>query len=881
MKNKFSSILSFCLSFLFLSPTPSAFALAPQTNLTDVRQYLAQQASQAEEEEKIKRIIQKAHETGKFQILELYSDYTSSAFKDLGGLIPSDESEKLVNFSFLVSGARHLITEDPLYPYKRKPFWKVRIVAIEGLQPDQYHLTEPGQNGEQFLYISWDFAQDLYDRFPLTDEDSERIWPQQLAVQAELAQIMFTAVTEPLLATDIQAKEGVGAHEARLKAKELLAQYGSKEWPLISAQRAQDFIAAHKRLQGSIGEWAAAKMQVPAEGPLRDFSTTQAGKDLQMDYEQHEAIIDTFIQRAAEEGKIEWLSPRSPPALQIKEFLIWLGDQTGHAELPALFEQLLTTPKGDSPTQVKVVYASETNPLPSFQGETIVGHAGDHGIYAFVGDGDDAKLVQQRLVHEFGSRLGFPRGTINPAFERAFAVWRDGLRLGAAIEELVALINQETASAFTVATVMPKTADAQRDYAAAQRDWDKERKQIKQAKKRLGQEARELYFKIATAEQRAFIENLEKASGYSFSEIAAELFRACTFAATHDSTPLERLGNACELLMQIKPRLSNFLKAESAMSEILTWIGTVGGSYELPQPTMPGPSSRIGHLKALTDLLDMASSDTHLEAVVRKLGQFKAVELLLEESAPAGNQIPSICQWVEEKGSRASRFPFVDLAAGSNAIEYPLYVSRTSSREVIMMDQSIFMESLLQETVRQLGVRSFTVLREDVSHFDRVFPPQSIGTLMLRAVGQYVAPRPDWYQGVVQRIVPGGKIVFAIRPMHQAPESMTLDEFLSLLHSMTWAAPHSDHEMIQMLRKVLMQGGEGPWKCYFGHRDSKGNFVKDVAGYDGRGHYSETFIVFENTAKGGVDTIGPDRASPKGPELDTLPRALTRLQAAA
>ncbi len=444
-----------------------SFALAPQSKLHEVEGLLRQDAQLKKSQAQMDSIIKRAFETGRFQMLELYSDMTSADFNqaELGNLIGLADKEKLENYSFLVSGARHYLSEDSLYPYKRQAFQKLRVIAIEGLPSHQYRLSEPGAKGEHFLYIPWALAQKLFERFNESFSADDRQGMED--VQQELAQILFVAVTEPLLAKDLQVKEGLGAMEARAKARMLLSQNGNEQWPLISEEGKQGLLRAQARLTAALSDLEGIFPQswvIPSQSSDRDYSTTASGNDLEMTYEEHETIIDPFIQRAAQEGKITYLSLRSPPAQEIMAFLQWLSERSGRTELPSLFETLLTTPKQDSPTQVKWIYASPTNQLPMFHGETIVGHAGDHGIYAFIGDAEDEQLTTQRVVHEFGARLSLTHKGFNQEFERASAAWQRGKRQGE-MDNLLAMLRQNV-TPFDIPMAMPKTGP--RDYAALQ-----------------------------------------------------------------------------------------------------------------------------------------------------------------------------------------------------------------------------------------------------------------------------------------------------------------------------------------------------------------------------------------------------------------------------
>ncbi len=825
----------------------------------------------------------------RFQVLEERNEF-DIASTEMGDLIDRDDDDAIAKCSALVGGARHVVDWDSQYPYKRT-MERIRFVAIEGFPLDAWYDEGSLSGGFPTIYVSWDMMRAYMDR--VKDDDAPELDltkveddPGLDLAKEELADIFYRLVTEHSLIRDIQVQEDLSPEEAANKARALVESYGDAQHPFFNEEKRNKMMQARGRITrvlSGLDKEVALKTAL-AELPLqsqsqeippglpapeiiqqlrdmraaggqnapRDYSTTTSGADLEMTYAQHEAVIDPFIQRAAKEGNIAYLSPRSPPAREILKFLQWLGERSGSTELPALFETLLTTSKENSPTQVKWVHASSTNPLPVIAGETIVGHAGDHGIYAFIADEGDERLATQRLVHEFGARLGFPAGEINPLLEKSFASWQGNDAQGEEIDALITML-QISARPYALAALMPKNDEAPRDYAAKKQKKDTKNME-KDDMRRLAKEVRADFFARFPQEQ-AFFSELEGKSGHSFAEIAAELLRGFTFASTVDSTEETRLAGAIHLLTREKPRLEKIFLADPDVREILSWVASpdfgVEGSYDLPSAAPP--ASAVLHLKAVTDLLSRSPADSQVRALVEKLGRFKAGELLKLAAPRKQSQVYSILRFVENAGARAYGFPFVDLASGSNAMEYAMYLTGARPREVVLMDRSEFMISLLNETVRRVAANpeKFKVRNADVGHLDEIFASESIGTLMMRAVAQYVIPDKGWYDRIPRLIVPQGKIVIAVHPWSEYSMKMDAQEMLAQLQRMTWGTPHSDYVMIKKLLDALVHQGS-PWKFTCGHIDRQGKFVEGGTGFEGKDHFSETFFVFEKMSSEGM-----------------------------
>ncbi len=446
----------------------------------------------------------------RFQVLEERNEF-DIASTEMGDLIDRDDDDTIAKCTALVGGARHVVDWDSHYPYKRT-MERIRFVAIEGFPLDAWYDEGSLSGGFPTIYVSWDMMRAYMGR--IKDDDAQELDLKKVEddpgldlAKEELADIFYRLVTEHSLTRDIHVQEDLSPEEAANKARALVDNYGDAHQPFFNEEKRNKMMQARERitrvldgmdkeaaLKTALAELPLQSQEIPPGVPApeiiqqfrdmqagggqrtpRDYSTTASGNDLEMTYAEHEAVIDPFVQRAAQKGKIMYLSPRSPPAREILAFLQWLGERSGRAELSSLFETLLITPKENSPTQVKLVYASSTNPLPVFKGETIVGHAGDHGIYAFIGDANDERLATQHLVHEFGARLQMTHGEFNEVLEQAFVAWRRDEASDQAMGRLMALLRKDT-NPFRIAATLPKanTGLTERDFAA-RKLWTREK----------------------------------------------------------------------------------------------------------------------------------------------------------------------------------------------------------------------------------------------------------------------------------------------------------------------------------------------------------------------------------------------------------------------
>ncbi len=208
----------------------------------------------------------------------------------------------------------------------------------------------------------------------------------------------------------------------------------------------------------------------------RDHAVTRDGVDIRMSWRDHEEIIDPFIQRAIRNGDVEFINERHPYGQNFLRFLKWLGKRSGHKEMERHMRKLLnsaTDPEYWS--SVKVLHENGgsmqagivPNHLPRFKKQTIVGHAGSRGIYAFVGryHPEDEKGAPQVLMHEFGARLGMPHA-FNDALAAAYAQWTEGKRSGKTIKGLLRVLRGRK-KPLKMRKIMPQEGYGTRDLAAA------------------------------------------------------------------------------------------------------------------------------------------------------------------------------------------------------------------------------------------------------------------------------------------------------------------------------------------------------------------------------------------------------------------------------
>lgn len=390
--------------------------------------------------------------TGKYQIVSGGVQQSPAAIGPfgLGSLIGFKDKGKLDRLKAFVESAKKILVGEGKYPYKRELI-AARVVAVEGLPYDGHHGFGGKGRSVPSVYIPWDVLQSLWDRYEnLGDNDA----------LYELADILYHETTEPLLFAELSRMWPEDA--ARKEAHAIVSHAAVKS--MLSDKTSKVLKAARDRLARDL---AKRRKAVRA----RDYSTTASGKDIAMTYEEHEQKIDKFIENAAREnriasapGRIEYLGPGSLIADRILAFLGAMESRADTTLLTAIFQDLMTGGRDQHPSQVKLVYASVSNPMPTFGGETIVGHAGDHGIYAFIDSPEGERLAAQRLVHEFGARLMMGHD-FNLLFERAFVQWEAGARAGPDVEKL-ALALREEKNTLTLADTLWKMDTPMRDLAA-------------------------------------------------------------------------------------------------------------------------------------------------------------------------------------------------------------------------------------------------------------------------------------------------------------------------------------------------------------------------------------------------------------------------------